>query len=138
MRTLHIGLRVADRQASVAFYRNLGYEIVGTVPETPIGHLTMLKLPSDEFVTLELVSTPDTPPGLSHLVVTTESLDDTIATLDARNIHAQDTSPPDPEAIRTSRLTDPDGNWIELVEWPAGHPVGMTAADFGGVAPDEQ
>jgi lactoylglutathione lyase len=27
-------------------------------------------------------------------------------------------------------LTDPDGHRIELVQWPAGHPAGMTAADW--------
>ena len=27
-------------------------------------------------------------------------------------------------------LTDPDGYRIELVQWPPGHPAGMTAADF--------
>jgi lactoylglutathione lyase len=138
MRTLHIGLRVTDRQASVAFYQDLGYEIVGTVAETPIGHLTMLKLPQDEFVTLELVSAADQAPGLSHLVVATASLDDTIAALDVRGIHAENTSPPDPSSIRTSHLTDPDGNEIELVEWPAGHPAGMTAADFSSVDDDKE
>jgi hypothetical protein len=33
--------------------------------------------------------------------------------------------------IRTSWLIDPDGYRIELVQWPPGHPAGMTAADFG-------
>jgi len=133
VRTLHIGLGVGDRAASVAFYRDSGYEVIGTVAETPIGHLTKLKLPSDELVTLELVSAPDTVPGLSHLVVATESLDDTIRALDVRGIHAENTSPADPASIRTSRLTDPDGTWIELVQWPAGH-----AADFGSAAEDEE
>ena len=27
-------------------------------------------------------------------------------------------------------MTDPDGYRIELVQWPEGHPVGMTRADF--------
>jgi hypothetical protein len=45
VRTLHIGLRAA----SVALCRELGYEVIRTVAETPIGHLTMMKLPSDEF-----------------------------------------------------------------------------------------
>jgi hypothetical protein len=27
-------------------------------------------------------------------------------------------------------VTDPDGYRIELVQWPAGHPQGMTEADF--------
>lgn len=31
---------------------------------------------------------------------------------------------------KTSWLTDPDGYRIELVEWPSGHPDGITAADF--------
>lgn len=31
---------------------------------------------------------------------------------------------------RTAWLTDPDGYRIELVEWPAGHADGLTAADF--------
>lgn len=55
MRTLHFGLRVADLEQSIAFYTGVGYEVVGSVPETALGHLTMLKLPGDEFVTIELV-----------------------------------------------------------------------------------
>lgn len=139
MRTLHVGLRVADRDKSLGFYRALGYEVVGAVPDTPLGHLTMLKLPQDEFVTIELVS--DAPAGsadsagaaggLSHLVVAVESLDDTIAQLAVSGISAQNTSPPaGPDAIRTSHITDPDGHPIELVQWPRGHSAGMTDADF--------
>jgi catechol 2,3-dioxygenase-like lactoylglutathione lyase family enzyme len=55
MRTLHVGLRVTDLGRSLAFYTAIGYEVVGSVPETSIGQLTMLKLPDDEFVTVELV-----------------------------------------------------------------------------------
>ena len=58
MRTLHIGLRVADLERSLAFYTGLGYEVLGSVPETAFGSLTMLKLPRDEFVTIELVHDP--------------------------------------------------------------------------------
>jgi lactoylglutathione lyase len=53
MRTLHVGLRVAELERSLAFYMGLGYEFVGKVPETDFGSLTMLKLPGDEFVSLE-------------------------------------------------------------------------------------
>lgn len=111
MRTLHVGLRVADRDRSLAFYAALGYQVVGDVPETGIGHLTMLKLPDDEFVTIEIVHDPnapaiDTETRLSHLVVQVESMDAT--------------------------LTDLAGTRIELVQWPAGHAAGMSAADFGG------
>lgn len=61
MRTLHLGLRVADLDRSLAFYTAVGYEVVGEVPETDLGHLTMIKLPRDEFVTIELVHDPDGP-----------------------------------------------------------------------------
>lgn len=55
---LHFGLRVAELDRSLAFYTAVGYEVVGSVPETAFGHLTMLKLPGDDLVTLELVHDP--------------------------------------------------------------------------------
>jgi lactoylglutathione lyase len=136
MRTLHIGLRVADRERSLAFYTALGYEVVGSVPETPIGHLTMLKLPDDDFVTIELVHDPsrveaDLGTGLSHLVIKVESMDATVAALDGHGIEVETpTSPDGSDDFRTAMVTDPDSNRIELVQWPAGHPDGMTAADW--------
>jgi len=136
MRTLHFGLRVADLGRSLAFYRALGYEVVGEVPETGIGHLTMLKLPGDEFVSIELVHRPGAGvggSGLSHFVITVESMATTLAELAARGVDAEAPSSPDGSAdFLTAMLTDPDGNPIELVQWPAGHPEGMTAADWAG------
>ena len=35
MRTLHVGLRVSDRERSVAYYSTLGYAVVSEVPGTP-------------------------------------------------------------------------------------------------------
>jgi lactoylglutathione lyase len=138
MRTLHFGLRVADLERSLAFYAALGYEVVGSVPDTPIGQLTMLKLPGDEFVTVELVFDPadrDVGPGtgLNHFVVKVESLDETIAALAAGGVEAEPPTSPDGSGdFRTTWITDPDGNRIELVQWPAGHPDGITAADWPG------
>jgi lactoylglutathione lyase len=136
MRTLHVGLRVSDLERSLGFYAAVGYEVVGSVPETGIGHLTMLKLPRDDFVTVELVHDPaqgavDLGTGLSHLVVQVESMDATVARLAAAGIDAEPPGSPDgSEDFRTSWITDPDGRRIELVQWPAGHLDGMTAADF--------
>ena len=136
MRTLHFGLRVADLDRSLAFYTAVGYEVVGSVPETPLGDLTMLKLPGDEFVTIELVHDPtqgdvDVGTGLSHFVIKVESMDATIAELAARGIDADVPASPDgSDDFRTTWIVDPDGNRIELVQWPAGHADGMTAADF--------
>jgi lactoylglutathione lyase len=132
MRTLQFGLRVADRNASLAFYVALGYDTVGEVPESPIGHLTMLKLPGDEFVTLELVHDPagdPAAPGFSHFAIQVESMHDTVARLAAAGIETDEIASPAP-GMSTTKLTDPDGRAIELVEWPPGHAVGMSEADW--------
>src|ERR1043165_3388304 len=84
MRTLHIGLRVTDLGRSLAFYTAVGYEVVVSVPETPIGRLTMLKLPDAEFVTLELVhdgNPVDHGTDVSHFVGQVESMADTFDVL---------------------------------------------------------
>jgi lactoylglutathione lyase len=135
VRTLHVGLRVGDLDRSLAFYTSLGYEVLGRVPETDIGSLTMLKLPSDEFVALELVHDPSRGDvgsgGFNHLVVGVESMRETVHRLEAEGIHAEPpTSPNGSDDFWTAWLTDPDGYRIELVQWPAGHPAGMTAEDL--------
>jgi lactoylglutathione lyase len=138
MRTLHLGLRVADLHRSLAFYTAVGYEVVGEVPETGIGHLAMLKLPRDGFVTIELVHDPDgaavdADTHLSHLVVQVDSMETTLAELASRGVDAEaPTSPDGSEDFWTTFIVDPDGNKIELVQWPANHADGMTAADFAG------
>jgi lactoylglutathione lyase len=45
MRTLHVGLRVAELERSLAFYMGLGYELVGKVPETDFGSSRCSKSP---------------------------------------------------------------------------------------------
>ena len=136
MRTLHFGLRVADLDRSLAFYTAVGYEIVGNVPETGLGHLTMLKLPGDEFVTIELAHNPNETAvnggaHLSHFVIQIDSMDVTLSELAARGIDAEaPTSPDGSEDFRTTWIVDPDGNRIELVQWPAGHADGITATDW--------
>ena len=138
MRTLHFGLRVADLDRSLAFYTAVGYEVVGTVPGTAFGDLTMLKLPDDDFVMIELVSgrSPDGAgggSGLNHFVIKVESLAATMADLAAAGLDAEPPeSPAGTDDFLTTRITDPDGNRIELVQWPAGHADGITAADWPG------
>ncbi len=135
MRTLHFGLRVANLDRSLAFYTALGYESVGCVPETPIGHLTMLKLPGDDYVTIELVHDSSQPTahttGLSHIVVQVESISATLAQLAGNGVEVEQPARPDGrDDFLTSSVVDPDGNRIELVQWPAGHADGLTSADF--------
>jgi lactoylglutathione lyase len=96
----------------------------------------MLKRPGDEFVSIELVHDPkgaavDTDTRLSHLVIQVDSMDATLTELAARGIEGEEpTSPDGSDDFRTTWIADPDGNRIELVQWPAGHADGMTAADF--------
>jgi lactoylglutathione lyase len=138
MRTLHFGLRVTDLERSLAFYTAVGYEVVGSVPETGMGHLTMLKLPGDEFVTIELVQHPDETAvagtsRLSHVVIQVDSMDKSLREMAARGVDAEAPTSPDGSAdFRTAWIVDPDGNRIELVQWPAGHADGLTAADWAG------
>ena len=135
MRTLHFGLRVADLDRSLTFYEAVGYQVVGTVPETGLGRLTMIKLPDDDFVTIELVTDSDWDgdhgTGLSHFVVQVPSMEATLARLAADGIAVEEPESPDGSAdFLTTWVTDPDGNRIELVQWPPGHPDGITAADW--------
>ena len=136
MRTLHFGLRVAYLDRSLAFYTSVGYEIVGGVPDTPLGHLTMIKLPGDEFVAIELVHDPtergvDVGTGLSHFVIKVESMDATISALAAHGFDAEvPTSPDDSDEFRTTWITEPDGYRIELVQWRPDHADGMSVADL--------
>jgi lactoylglutathione lyase len=143
MRTLHIGLQVADLERSLAFYRNLGYQVLGNVPETEFGSLTMLKLPDDDFVSIELVHDPGRgvvgPRGLNHVVIQVESMSMVVAELASRGVQVEPPASPDgSEDFWTAWVTDPDGYRIELVQWPAGHPAGMTAADFAKATPGEE
>jgi lactoylglutathione lyase len=135
MRTLHVGLRVEDLDRSLAFYTHLGYDVIGTVPETGFGRLTMLKLPDEEFVSIELVHDPNggpvEPGGFNHLVIQVDDLHATVARLIDLGLQAEAPSSPDgSEDFWTAWLTDPDGYRIELVQWPEGHPDGMTPDDF--------
>ena len=137
MRTLHVGLRVADLERSLTFYTAVGYEVIGNVPKTEFGSLTMLKLPGDEFVTVELVHDPRRgtvgPGGLNHMVIQVESMQATVAQLTGRGIEVEAPASPDGSGdFWTAWVADPDGYRIELVQWPAGHPEGMSEADFRG------
>ena len=109
MRTLHAGLRVSDLEPSLAFYRAVGYTVIGAVEKTPFGSLTMLALPGDPFVTIELVHDPargtvDLGTGFHHLVIQVDSLDATLADLAVKGIAA------DPPA-GAGRADGPQTSW---------------------------
>ncbi|MBM0228634.1 MULTISPECIES: VOC family protein [Micromonospora] len=134
MRMLHLGLRVTDLNRSLVFYTAVGFARIGSVQETGFGSLTMLQLPDDPFVSLELVHDPARPVrdigAVNHLVIQVDDLNATVADLAMKGVTAEPPTELGP-GMRTSWLTDPDGYRIELVQWPPNHPAGMTAADFG-------
>jgi lactoylglutathione lyase len=97
----------------------------------------MLSLPADSvFATLELVHDPGAGPleignGLSHIAVQVGDLAATLADLAAKGLApGQLELPAGEHGPKTSTLLDPDGYRIERVEWPPGHPDGLTRADF--------
>jgi lactoylglutathione lyase len=136
VKTLHTAYRVADLATSLDFYSALGYEKVGHIAAGDGSSLTVLKLPDDEVGALELIHRPadggvDVGTGYGYLVVQVDNIATTIERLlqaglnpDSVLQHSGSDGP------QTSRLTDPDGYHIELVEWPPGHPDGITVADF--------
>ena len=130
-------MRVADLDASLAFYEALGFEVVGTVPETELGRLTMLKLPDDEFVTIELVSSAsggedvDLGNGMSHLAVQVDSMDEAVKVLREHQVEVEEPKSPDgTPGFLTVTVKDPDGRDIELVHWLPGHAAGLSADDW--------
>lgn len=136
VKTLHTAYRVTDLAVSVDFYAALGYARIGHVDIGDSASLTMLKCTGDDVVTLELVHRPHDEPveigtGFSHLVVQVDDLAAMIETLFESGLRPGPVERPGGlDGPQTSWLTDPDGYGIELVQWPTGHPDGITAADF--------
>lgn len=139
-RTLHVAYRVSDLDRSLRFYSAVGYVEIGRVSPRAGWTLVMLKLPDDEFVTLELVREEDLAlsvgTGFSHLVVQVDDLEATCDALREQGITPEQIEvhgDPDVEDVtKTSFLFDPDGYRIELVQWPDGHADGLTEADWAG------
>jgi lactoylglutathione lyase len=135
MRTLFAAYRVSDLERSLAFYAALGYQLLGRVALDDGGRLAVLRFPDEPVATLELVHRPNAGPvgpgGFDHLAIQVDDLADTLATLTDLGLAPGEVElPGGREGPRTAWLVDPDGYRIELVEWPAGHPYGLTAADF--------
>jgi lactoylglutathione lyase len=135
MRTLFAAYRVSDLERSLTFYTALGYRVLGRVAFDDGGRLALLSFPAEEVATLELVHRPDAGPvdvgGFDHLAIQTDDLAETLATLSDRGLAPGPMEwPGGPDGPRTAWLDDPDGYRIELVEWPSGHPYGLTADDF--------
>jgi lactoylglutathione lyase len=136
MKTIFAAYRVTDLDHSLNFYTTLGYLEVGKVAGSDGGCLALLRFPDEPVATLELVHRPSDGPvdlgnSFDHLAIQVETLASTLEMLTEAGLEPEDIQyPAGPHGPKTSWLTDPDGYRIELVEWPPGHPDGITDADF--------
>ncbi|MEW1825519.1 VOC family protein [Streptomyces sp. NPDC088196] len=136
MKTLFVSYRVTDLDLSLGFYTALGYVELGRVDIGNGARLVILSFPGEPAASLELVHRPadgrvNVGNGFDHLAIQVDTLTDTLKTLSEAGLAPEPVQfPGGPDGPKTSWLTDPDGYRIELVEWPSGHPDGITAADF--------
>lgn len=136
MKTLFVAYRVTDLDRSLGFYTALGYAELGRVEAGDGTRLVILKFPGEPAASLELVHRPasariDVGSGFDHLAIQVDTLATILETLGEAGLEPEPVQyPGGPHGPKTSWLTDPDGYRIELVEWPSGHPDGITAADF--------
>lgn len=136
MKTLFVSYRVADLDRSLGFYTALGYVELGRVEIGDGACLVILKFPDEPAASLELVHRPAGGPvevgsGFDHLAIQVERLAGTVQRLTEAGLEPEPIQyPGGPDGPKTSWLTDPDGYRIELVEWPPGHPDGLTAEAF--------
>lgn len=135
MKVLFPALRVRELDRSLSFYAAVGFEVVGQVDRGDGRRLVMLALPGESEVSLELVHSSNEAPaaagGLDHLAVQVEDLDATRAHLVSAELDAGPVERPGgPDGPHTASVVDPDGYRLELVQWPSGHPTGMTRAEL--------
>ena len=135
MRILFPAVRVSDLEASLAYYEVIGMKAVGRVSHASAKMAMLALLPREDKVSLELVERTYegqvAADGLDHLAIQVDDLDEARRELLAAGLDSGEVEKPGgADGPRTMTLVDPDGHHLELVQWPDGHPVAMTRADF--------
>ena len=122
---LHTRMRVSDMEQTIAFYTNvLGLEVLERKVSPRGSHLAFLKVPNSEEL-IELTSFPPSGPvkvqeDLVHLAFQVESLNDTIASLNAKGVRVTDGPTQTSSGSRFIFIDAPDGYEVELIERPSG------------------
>ena len=120
---LHTRMRVSDMEQTIRFYTYvLGLEVLERKVSPRGSHLAFLKVPNSEEL-IELTSFPPSGPvtvqeDLVHLAFQVESLDDTIASLNAQGVRITDGPTQSSSGSRFIFIDAPDGYEIELIEHP--------------------
>ncbi len=122
---LHTRMRVSDLDQTIIFYTNvLGLEVLERKTSPRGSQLAFLKVPNSEEL-IELTSFPPSGPvkvqeDLVHLAFQVESLDDTIASLNAQGVKITDGPTQPSSGSRFIFIDAPDGYEVELIERPPG------------------
>ena len=122
---LHTRMRVSDMEQTIAFYTNvLGLEVLEQKVSPRGSHLAFLKVPNSEEL-IELTSFPPSGPvkvqeDLVHLAFQVESLNETIASLNAKGVKVTDGPTQTSSGSRFIFIDAPDGYEVELIERPPG------------------
>jgi lactoylglutathione lyase len=120
---LHTRMRVSDMEQTIRFYTEvLGLEVLERKVSPRGSHLAFLKVPNSEEL-IELTSFPPSGPvtvqeDLVHLAFQVESLDDTIASLNAQGVKITDGPTQSSSGSRFIFIDAPDGYEVELIERP--------------------
>jgi lactoylglutathione lyase len=124
MELIHTCYRVADSDASVAFYEALGFEKRRELPIRDEAVNYFLGIPGHDAPELELTYNFETPQGgyelgtgYGHIALTVDSLDATLERLRQAGIEPE--RPPYTVREGGSRICfvrDPDGYRVELIE----------------------
>jgi lactoylglutathione lyase len=118
-------MRVSDMEQTIAFYTNvLGLEVLERKVSPRGSHLAFLKVPNSEEL-IELTSFPPSGPvkvqeDLVHLAFQVESLDETMASLNAMGVKVTDGPTQTSSGSRFIFIDAPDGYEVELIERPSG------------------
>jgi lactoylglutathione lyase len=122
---LHTRMRVSDLDQTIQFYVNvLGLDVLERKTSPRGSQLAFLRVPnSDELI--ELTSFPPSGPvkvqeDLVHLAFQVESLDETIASLNAKGVKVTDGPTQTSSGSRFIFIDAPDGYEVELIEHPPG------------------
>ncbi|NWF72298.1 MAG: VOC family protein [Nitrospirae bacterium] len=122
---LHTRMRVSDMEQTISFYTSiLGLEVLERKVSPRGSQLAFLKVPNSEEL-IELTSFPPSGPvnvqeDLVHLAFQVDSLDDTIASLNAQGVKVTDGPTQSSSGSRFIFIDAPDGYEIELIERPSG------------------
>lgn len=122
---LHTRMRVSDLDQTINFYTNiLGLEVLERKVSPRGSQLAFLRVPNSEEL-IELTSFPPSGPvivqeDLVHLAFQVESLDETIASLNAKGVKVTDGPTQTSSGSRFIFIDAPDGYEVELIERPPG------------------